>query len=83
MARAKYDDNARQIDYKEVFGTATGRKVLTDIMVKASVFTPIMGETEFDRGRMEGMRQLALHISSFVRFNADKFMEHWKEPDEA
>lgn len=78
-----YSDKQRQADYKVVFDTPLGRKVLTDILVKANVFQAITHPDPGECQRMEGARTLALHIASFVRFDADKFLDRWKAPEEA
>jgi len=77
-----YSDKQRQADYKVIFGTPLGRKVLTDILIKGNVFTPVNAPGE-EAHRQEGARQLALHIASFVRFDADKFADHWQSPEDA
>lgn len=78
----KYTDAQRTADYKTVFGSPLGMKVLTDIMDKASVFRPIIHASRSERDRMEGARALALHISEFVKFDAKSFMDAWKRPEE-
>jgi len=79
---SKYTDEQRAIDYKLVFGTPDGERVLTDIMVKASVFKPIAHVDPIECARMEGARALALHIASFKRFDAKSFLDSWKAPEE-
>ena len=79
----KYTDSMRANDYKVVFGTDTGRKVLTDILLKGNVFNAIEAPDPIEAARMEGARHLALHIASFVKFDADKFIQTWKAPEEA
>lgn len=72
----KYSDAQRSSDYKSVFeGSAEGRRVLADIMAKACVFSPVATLDPIASARIEGARQLALHIGSFVAF--DK--RHWTE----
>jgi hypothetical protein len=67
----KYTDAMRAVDYKVTFGTETGRKVLTDIMLKGNVWNPIMASDPIEAARQEGARHLALHIASFIKFDAD------------
>jgi hypothetical protein len=78
----KYTDIERANDYKIVFGTPVGNKVLTDILTKANVFTPIADPDPVSAARMEGARHLALHIASFLKFDADRFIDAWKAPEE-
>lgn len=78
----RYTDHMRSMDYKEVFGTPTGERVLTDIMVKANVFKAIETADPLMAARAEGARWLALHIASFKRFDAKSFMQSWKAPEE-
>lgn len=74
--RAKYSNAQRDADYKSVFeGTAEGRRVLADIMAKGFVFSPIQTLDPIAAARIEGARQLALHIGSFVAFSK----RHWTE----
>lgn len=73
--RKGYSDQQRQADYKDVFGSVEGKRVLADIMAKASVFAPIMTVDPIAAARIEGARALALHIGSFVAF--DK--KHWAD----
>lgn len=80
MARKPYNDVSRVIDYRAVFGTDTGRRVLTDILVKGNVFAPIVPTDPIAAARMEGARHLALHIASFIKFDASSFMDAWKDP---
>lgn len=78
-----YTDKERAIDYKVVFGTPTGRKVLTDIMVKGCLFHPIVEADPVAAARMEGARHMALHIASFLKFDADRFLDTWQAPEDA
>jgi hypothetical protein len=78
-----YTDKERSDDYKIVFGTPTGRKVLTDILNKGNVFAPIVATDPVAAANMEGARHLALHIASFIKFDADRFIDTWKAPEEA
>ena len=78
-----YTDKMRATDYKVVFGSDTGRKVLTDIMVKGNVFQPISIADPIEAARLEGARHLALHIASFIKFDASKFIDTWKAPEDA
>lgn len=80
--RKRYTDRERAVDYKNVFGTPEGQRVLTDIMHKGGLFTPNEATGE-QAHRIEGARHLALHISSFVRFDASKFIDAWVEPKDA
>lgn len=82
MARKPYSDQSRVIDYRAVFGTDTGRRVLTDILLKGNVFAPIVPTDPVAAARMEGARHLALHIASFIKFDADQFMDVWKNPED-
>ena len=75
MSKAKYDDTARANDYKALFASPLGQRVLTDILIKGNVFSPIKGATHDDCMRMEGGRHLALHIASFINFDASKFSD--------
>lgn len=77
-----YTDEERSNDYKVVFGSPMGRRVLTDILVKGNVFGPIAHPDVNECLRMEGARALALHIASFDRFDADKFRQSWRQPKE-
>ena len=77
-----YTDEQRAIDYKLVFGTPDGRRVLTDILIKGNAFHPVATTDQVEANRAEGARHLALHIASFVRFDADTFMAAWKEPED-
>lgn len=79
----KYTDAQRANDYAVVFGGPLGEKVLTDILVKAMVFAPIVTNDPIAAARCEGARELALHIASFKRFDASRFMQAWKSPEEA
>ena len=78
-----YTDEQRAIDYKVVFGTPDGRRVLTDILIKGHVWMPITTTDPIEAARVEGARQLALHIASFDRFDADKFKAAWRDPEDA
>ncbi len=78
----KYTDTARANDYATVFGGPLGEKVLTDILVKAMVFAPIQTTDPIAAARCEGARELALHIASFKRFDASRFMQAWKAPED-
>lgn len=77
-----YTDQQRSNDYKVVFGSPIGQKVLTDILMKANVFTPIIPTDPIEAARMEGARHLALHVASFIRFNSDKFVQTWQQTEE-
>lgn len=68
-------DETRASDYKALFGTSLGQRVLTDILIKGNVFSPIKHSDPKECDRMEGARQLALHISSFIDFDASKFSD--------
>ena len=68
-------DETRANDYKALFSTPLGQRVLTDIFVKANVFSPIRHPDSRECDRMEGARQLALHIASFIDFDATKFSD--------
>ena len=75
MSKPKYSDASRANDYKALFASPLGQRVLTDILVKGNVFSPISGATHDECMRMEGARHLALHISSFINFDASKFAD--------
>jgi hypothetical protein len=79
---AKYTDAQRANDYKIVFGSPVGEKVLTDILVKAHVFKPVIPTDPIEAARIEGARALALHIASFKKFDAARFIENWRAPEE-
>lgn len=78
----RYTDAQRANDYKVVFGTPVGEKVLTDILVKAHVFAPVKTLDPIESARIEGARALALHIASFKKFDAARFLETWRAPEE-
>ena len=78
----QYTDQQRSNDYKVVFGSPIGQKVLTDILMKANVFSPITSTDPIACAQMEGARHLALHIASFIRFNSDQFVKSWKQVEE-
>lgn len=77
-----YTDQQRANDYKTVFGSPIGKKVLTDILMKANLFSPIQPTDPVVAARMEGARHLALHIASFIRFDANEFVQSWKQTEE-
>lgn len=79
----KYTDAMRANDYKVTFGSDTGRKVLTDILIKGNVYQPILTSDPIEAARQEGARHLALHIASFIKFDASKFIDTWSAPEEA
>lgn len=77
---AAYNDAQREQDYKLVFlSTPEGRRVLSDIMRKANVFAPCSHPDIYEAMRMEGARQLALFINSFLAFDKRAFHEVTKE----
>jgi hypothetical protein len=78
----RYTDKQRATDYKVVFGSPLGEKVLTDILVKAHVFAPVKTIDPIEAARIEGARALALHIASFKKFDAARFVESWRAPEE-
>lgn len=82
MPRKAYTDQERANDYKTVFGTPTGQKVLSDILSRSHVFTGIKALKSEDRMIAEGMRQCALLIANFVRWDANKFVDQWKQTEE-
>ncbi len=53
---------ARDDDYRRVFGTETGRRVLSDILGFAGIFTVDPTLTDKKQYMLEGQRALALHI---------------------
>ena len=75
---SQYTDQQRANDYKAIFGSPVGQKVLTDILMKANVFSPIQPTEPLVAARMEGARHLALHIASFIRFDAGEFVQAWQ-----
>ena len=75
MKKKAYTDESRATDYKALFGTPLGQRVLTDIFIKGNVFSPIRHPDPSECLRMEGARQLALHMASFIDFNASKFSD--------
>lgn len=78
----QYTDQQRSNDYKTVFGSPVGQKVLTDILMKANMFTPVSVTDPIAAARMEGARHLALHIASFIRWDANQFVQSWKQTEE-
>jgi len=78
----RYTDAQRAADYKIVFGSPVGEKVLTDILAKAHVFSPVATLDPIEAARIEGARALALHIASFKKFDAATFTQAWRSPEE-
>lgn len=66
----------RNADYRAVFGTEAGKRVLADIYNHAGVGRDNMppGSTESDLVHREGMRRLALHISSILHHDDDDLL---------
>lgn len=60
-------------DYRAVFRSQQGARVLGDLMHRCFVFEPYpMGSTREDRDRIDGMRELALSIVKAAGYKLEK-----------
>lgn len=71
-----YSDAQRAQDYKDVFNSPQGRRVLADLMAAARVFTPIHTTDPLTLAFHQGERNLALRIATFMAYRPEDFVEH-------
>lgn len=72
-------------DYRSVFKTAAGKRVLYDLMCKNFVLQPTMNNTHGSREHMdrnEGKREAVLGIMAMVEYSPEKLLELIKNSEE-
>lgn len=70
----KGSDYLRQLetDYKDVFGTKAGQRVLEDIKRAGFIYQDTFHENPYWSAKHQGMRALALHILSMSKTDTKK-----------
>lgn len=68
-------------DFRDVFGSAEGRRVLAHIMAHCKVFTPILPGP--DKDFELGARNVALMIASYLAYRPDEFVRLAQDHNEA
>lgn len=72
----KTTEQQLHIDYKQVFGTEQGQRVLEDILAYGHVLEPLIGSTETNVVLIrEGRRDMALTILQKLNWNEKNFIE--------
>lgn len=78
-------DKQRQVitDYKTVFGTDQGRRVLYDMMKTHHIVSPshVKGNTD-ETSYNEGQRMVVLRILTLLKYNIDKFDQAIKQGEQ-
>lgn len=73
-----YTDEERAVDYKIVFGSPLGEKVLIDILMLGHVYSIIPQGDLLMVGIGMGENNLAKRIASYVGYSPADFMRHAK-----
>lgn len=83
-SRAAQKRYAKIVDYKRVFGTEQGKRVLHDMMVAANVLSPMMskGARGEDLLFSEGQRNVVLRILTFLKTDPEKLIQLMKEGEQ-
>ena len=73
---------AKIVDYKKVFSSEQGKRVLYDLMIEHKVMGPtyIKGDA-IEMAFLEGQRNVLLRIFSILKMNPDKLKETIQEAD--
>lgn len=71
--RFAYDDEDRARDYREVFLSAAGQRVLADLVLQCHVVSPIRPGDPYAAAHAEGERNVALRILSFLHYTPEQF----------
>jgi len=66
-------------DYKDVFGTPQGKRVLADIMANGGVYAPIHSNNPTEMAYRCGERNLALRIATMLAYHPADFVERAME----
>ena len=72
IADAVADRRLRWVQYREVFGTAAGKAVLTDIARSAGMYDDCIGATNDETQRNLGARRLVLRILKVLRLSEEE-----------
>lgn len=78
-----YTDEQRAYDYKIVFGSDLGRKVLDDILRMGHVYAvfPLQSDP-FTLGISAGENNLAKRIAAYVGYDPSVFVRHGVKQDD-
>lgn len=60
-------------DYRVVFATPEGERVLADLLRACHVLEPVFSGDALEMAHREGMRNVALRIVSFLHYAPDDF----------
>ena len=69
----------RQRDYKEVFSTEAGKRVLKDLCDRCGVFSPISADNPHSMAWMEGRRESAMDILRTLAISEAVLMTLYEE----
>ena len=67
MAKAKYDDKMRLMDYRTVFGGEAGKRVLNDLIARHYVLGSTISGEPIIMAFNEGQREVVLHILRYMQ----------------
>lgn len=79
MLKLRRRQAARIRNYKDVFETETGKKVLHDLMRSHHVLGGLPAKDAYEMYRAEGERNVILRIMSLLNIDPLKFESHMKE----
>jgi hypothetical protein len=65
--RMKYDDRMRLADYRMVFGSAEGKRVIHDLIARHYVLGSTFAGDPITMAHNEGQREVVLHILRYMQ----------------
>jgi hypothetical protein len=65
--KQRYDDRMRLQDYRAVFGSGEGRRVLNDLMARHYLLGSTLSADPISMAHAEGQREVVLHILRYMQ----------------
>lgn len=79
--KAIEDLKQKQSDYKKVFDSDAGKRVLDDLQRRGFLHTTTFAENELKMAYREGMRSMALHIKTMLEYDFEQVKKRIKEAE--
>lgn len=70
-----------QADFKKVFDSDAGKRVLDDLQRRGFLHTTTIADNQLKMAYREGMRSMALHIKTMLEYDFEQVRKRIKEDD--
>jgi len=76
-------ENLKQLqsDFKKVFDSEAGKRVLEDLQRRGFLYTTTLADSQIKMAYREGMRSMALHIKTMLEYDFEQVRKRIKEDD--